>query len=65
MTEGDKIRSMNDIQLAAYLTRLQIDVLNAVSDKLGVERHKFDGYDIALAETRWTVRLKQEVSDNG
>lgn len=62
MTEGDKIRAMTDQQLASYLTKLQIDVLNAVNDKLGIERHYFDGYEIALAETRWTVRLKQEVS---
>lgn len=65
MTNADRIRAMTDQQLASYLTKLQIDVLNAVSDKLGVERHKFDGYDIALAETRWTVRLKQEAPDNG
>lgn len=63
MTEGDRIRAMTDQQLASYLTNLQIGVLNAVSDKLVVERHKFDGYDIALAETRWTVRLKQEVEE--
>lgn len=65
MTEGDRIRAMTDQQLASYLTNVQIGVLNTISDMLGVERHKFDGYDIALAETRWTVRLKQEVSDNG
>lgn len=64
MTNADRIRAMTDQQLASYLTKLQIDVLNAVSDKLEVERPKFDGYDIALAETRWTVMLKQEVSDN-
>lgn len=64
-TNADKIRAMTDQQLAAYLTKVQINVLNAVSDKLGVERHYFDGYEIALAETLWTVKLKQEVSDNG
>ena len=64
MTHADRIRAMTDQQLASYLTKVQIDVLNAISDKLGAERHKFDGYDIALAETRWTAKLKQE-ADNG
>lgn len=65
MTEGERLRAMTDAQLAAYLVQVQIGVLNAVSDKLGVERHKFDGYDIALNEARWVTKLKQEVSDNG
>lgn len=65
VTEGDKIRAMTDTQLAAFLTKVQIGVLNDISDKLGVERHKFDGYDIALNEARWTAKLKQGVSDNG
>lgn len=65
MTYADRIRNMTDAQLASFLTNIQIEVLNAVSDKLGVERHYFDGYEIALAETRWTVKLKAEVSDNG
>lgn len=65
MTHADRIRAMTDQQLASYLTKVQIDVLNAISDKLGVERHKFDGYDIALNEARWTAKLKQEVTGNG
>lgn len=63
MTEGDKIRSMNDIQIAVYLTKVQMETLNMVRDKLGMERCKFPSSAVILTEAKWMEFLKQEADE--
>lgn len=63
MTEGDKIRSMNDIQLAAFLVQYEIDILNEIADKFDLDRPSFSGYEIALTEAKWVKRLKQKADE--
>lgn len=63
MTNGDKIRSKNDIQLAAFLVQYEIAILNEIADKFDLERPSFSGYEIARTEAKWVKRLKQEVEE--
>jgi hypothetical protein len=63
MTEGDKIRSMNDIQLAVYLTKVQMETLNMVREKLGIGRLKFPDSAVSFTEAQWMEFLKQEAEE--